>query len=276
MQTPDELKSVLEPLGLERGTYTELYLSEAIFGWNELGPDIAACKRGLEIGAGPGLLAYMAARRTSADIRAVEPISEGFEGGSAILSRVSECAPANLEIIYCNLEDLPISERYDLIWSVNVLEHLPDWRAALLKIHALLAQGGTAILLFPNYDIPYEPHFRLPLIGGAQWTRKLFSTRIETHEAKNSAAGLWNSLNFVRASDVLRFAQSEGLIVRLDHSITVRMFERLADDGALSQRHRTLQASAAAVRFARLHRLWARLPSRLQPYLKLTLSRRVT
>ena len=50
------------------------------------------------------------------------------------------------------------SEKYDLIYSVEVLEHLPDHRAAIDRLADMLAPGGTLVLHTP---CPYQKrHWR--------------------------------------------------------------------------------------------------------------------
>lgn len=246
-----------------------VFAAEAEFGWDEIRGAMNDCNRGLEIGAGSGFLAYLAACNTSARITAIEPLADGFGGAESMLEQVRQAAPDNLTIDRSTLEEFAAAEPFDLIWSVNVFEHLPDWQAALLRIRDLLAPGGRAVLLFPNYDFPYEPHFRLPLIGGRKLTRRLFARRIERYEAENNAAGLWASLNFVKAGELMRFARANGLDLAIDTSITVRMFERLKRDRQLQARQAWLAGAASACRVLNLHRAWAALPAVMQPYLRM-------
>jgi len=249
----------------------DLYCSEAAFGWREVGTDILSCRRGLEIGAGAGLLSYLAAQQTTATIDAIEPIADGFGSAEAILEAVEKSTPENLHFHRCRLEDFNAPANFDLIWSVNVFEHLPDWRSALLKTRDLLTADGKAILLFPNYNIPYEPHFRIPLIGGRAFARNSFSRYIDRCETEKGGQGLWDSLNFIKASEILRFAKENNLNISTDTSITVRMFERLNDDDQLKARQGILSLPATLFRLLKLHHLWAALPNVTQPYLRVIL-----
>jgi SAM-dependent methyltransferase len=252
--------------------YFELLKAEALFGVSELEAYWHETAHCLEIGAGPGLLALLAAEYGVAHVDSVEPIAAGFSISEPILKEVMASGLPNLSVHRNGIEDFRPAMQYDIIWAVNVFEHLPDWRGALLKTRSMLAPGGKAILLFPNYDIPYEPHFKLPLIGGRSFARRVLGAQIERQEADYGESGLWDSLNFIKASELIRFAWKEGIHLSIDKTITVRMFERLRDDAELKARQGILSLPAALFRFLRLHRLWASLPAITQPYLRVVIS----
>lgn len=271
MQKPLDIDAQLASFRAANPDMFNLYSSEAIFGWREVGEDILNCRRGLEIGAGAGLLSYLAAQQSGGVIEGIEPVAEGFGSAEAILESVEQIAPDNLRLHRCRLDDFNASTKFDLIWSVNVFEHLPDWRSALLKTRDLLSADGKAILLFPNYDIPYEPHFRLPLIGGRHVARRTFARCIDRYETAVGGHGLWDSLNFIKASDLRQFAREKNLNIEIDKSITVRMFERLNEDDQLKARQGIWSLPATLFRLLRLHHLWAALPNVTQPYLRVIL-----
>lgn len=58
-------------------------------------------------------------------------------------------------------EDL---ERYDIVCLRHVLEHLPDSKLAMRKLHALLKPGGHALLEMPNIDA-FDKRFKRLLAG---------------------------------------------------------------------------------------------------------------
>ncbi len=248
--------------------------AEADFGFLEIRANIPQSGTCLEIGAGPGLLAARLARQSPyLRVSALEPVADGFGFVGGVLDRVEQAGIKNLAIIRQSLETFKTEAGFDFIWSVNVFEHLTDWRAGFLKTWAMLNPGGQAVLLFPNYDIPYEPHFRIPLVGGPSVSRKLFSKRIGAHEADYGEEGLWDSLNFVGAGDLLKWSRNEGLTLEIDRSITIRMFDRMRGDASFRQRQGVLAMPVAVFRKMALHRLWARLPASLQPYLRVVLTK---
>ena len=50
------------------------------------------------------------------------------------------------------------------IFCVNVFEHVDDWRHFLDWASKNLNENGQFIVLCPNYGIPYESHFKIPII----------------------------------------------------------------------------------------------------------------
>jgi len=243
----------------------EIARSEALFGWREISPLVRSDMDCLEIGAGAGLLAALVARRV-ASVVAVEPVADGFVEGGEILTRVEAARPDRLEFSRTTFEMYPADKTFDLIWSVNVFEHLSDWQAALEKAYSQLKPGGQCIILCPNYSIPYEPHFSLPLFVGPKLTRQLFRRHIEAHEASRNAAGLWDSLNFIKAGQVLAFCREHSIPVSLDDDLLGRMFTRIQTESNLRRRHGLLRQLIGFASRIRLTNLVCALPPTWHPY----------
>ena len=68
--------------------------------------------------------------------------------------------------------------KYDLIYCVNVFEHLNDWRKFLLVATEWLSKDGKIVILCPNYGFPYESHFRIPIFMNKAFTYKIFNSFI--------------------------------------------------------------------------------------------------
>jgi hypothetical protein len=75
----------------------------------------------------------------------------------------------------------------------------------------------------PNYTVPYEPHFGIPLlpIRPASTQRVLPSSITST--------GLWRSLNFVTARDVRRIAARHGATVEFERGLLADSIDRFAE-----------------------------------------------
>lgn len=60
-------------------------------------------------------------------------------------------------------DDLPFgpAERFDLICLFDVLEHVEDDKAALVRLRSLLAPGGHLVLTVPAYQFLFGAHDRL-------------------------------------------------------------------------------------------------------------------
>jgi hypothetical protein len=83
----------------------------------------------------------------------------------------------------------------------------------------------------PNYAFPYEPHFYLLLVPFVpSLTRLLLPKRI-------TRTGLWESLNFVTARQVRRWARRAGVEVRFDRGVLAEAVERFLADPVFAERH---------------------------------------
>lgn len=248
--------------------------TEAGFGRREIAGALDALPDGarvLEIGCGTGvLLADLARAWPGLSFQGVEPIGSGFSPFAAVLDRI-EAAHPGLEIHRGRIEDMTAdAERppFDLIFSVNVFEHLDDWRCGLDAAMALLAPGARHIVLCPNYALPYESHFNMPLIGGARFSRWLFARRIARIEAENDAHGLWQSLNFITSGQLARHCRARGYAVRFDRGIMRRMLARLHDDADFAARQGGAGRLARILEAAGIARIFAALPPGAAPYMR--------
>ncbi len=227
--------------------YFKLCDEEAAFGFSEIAGLIAQRSPSgltcLEIGSGPGLLlARLRMRFPACRFEGIEPVGSGFAKTEAPLAIIA--AGANLKIHRCGYEDFRTDAIYDLIFSINVFEHVASWQHYLTRTHELLAPGGVSVMFCPNYAFPWEPHFRIPIVANKALTYRVLGNVIETYERKNDYQGLWASLNFVKKRDVIRFAQATGLALHSDEAIMGRMFERLFTDPEFANRQRALAGVA--------------------------------
>lgn len=223
--------------------YFTLSDEEADFGFGEIARLVAV--RGgvglkcLEIGSGPGLLlGRLQARFPQCSFEGIEPVGSGFAKTEAPLAEIT--ARTNIAVHRCGYEDFDPRTQYDLIFSINVFEHVGSWRDYLTRTHGWLSPGGASVMLCPNYSFPWEPHFRIPIVGGKRLTYRLFARRIEAYEHREHYEGLWASLNFVKKREVLAFARGARLSVASDDSVMRRMIERLFKDPAFAKRQRAL------------------------------------
>jgi glycosyltransferase involved in cell wall biosynthesis/phospholipid N-methyltransferase len=104
-------------------------------------------QRVLEIGGGPGNITQRLIPRREYMVSDINPLY------LQALATLREDRPY-LKVSYCDVQDpasFPRSEQgYDTIICLNVIEHVPDDRAALGNIREALAAGGRAVVLVPQ------------------------------------------------------------------------------------------------------------------------------
>jgi SAM-dependent methyltransferase len=164
------------------------------------------------------------------DVTPLEPCANGFDFFAKILAALVE---KNLSppVLGIKAEELLLETHggFDLIYSVNVLEHIPDLEEAMAGMARVLIVGGHMLHTCPNYTIPYEPHFALPLIPFTpRATRCLLRKRITDTE-------LWRSLNFVTAVRIRRIAAANGCAVAFRRNIMTSL-TRLDWDAEFAKR----------------------------------------
>jgi 2-polyprenyl-3-methyl-5-hydroxy-6-metoxy-1,4-benzoquinol methylase len=191
--------------------------------------------RVLEVGAGLCLLSLFL-RAQGHEVVALEPVGMGFDFFSAATCEILDNAK------FCRLERLAIPAEalvreshgeFDLIFSVHVLEHMADLDAAFAGMARVLSPQGAMIHLFPNYTVPYEPHFGIPLVPFfPRATAVLYRRQI------SAAEDLWRSLNFITIRRFARLSRQHELSVEFRHGVLYDFLRRFADDPIFAARHR--------------------------------------
>lgn len=155
--------------------------------------------RVLEVGAGYGLASICLAMM-GFEVVALEPGGIGFEENRLASIAFAESCEVLLSHISESVEtfDFSQTEKFRLIVSNNVLEHIPDVDRALLNLNQALSTDGVMVHSCANYSFPFEPHFGIPLLPFfPRYTSKMLPQSIV-------ASGLWKSLNFIKYSQVKR------------------------------------------------------------------------
>jgi len=207
--------------------------------------------RVLEVGAGMGAVSACLAH-LGMEVLAIEPGGPGFEDLLLLQAAVDTALSAfprpagSRTVLNIGVEDLDpdVHGRFDVVFSANVLEHVEDPVLALGRMQAVVADGGVQTHVCPNYSFPYEPHFFVPLLPFKPSATRWLLPRSTTD------TGLWESLNFVTARQVRRWASQAGLRIRFDRGVLAEALERFSNDPVFAERHGRL---GAGVRI--LHRL---------------------
>jgi len=197
--------------------------------------------RMLEVGAGLCLFSLFL-KREGFRITALEPALGGYGAFAALRDAIlARYADTELEVWPCAVDILnqQTHGRFDLIFSSNVLEHIPAWEKALDAMLGVLADDGVMVHGCPNYSVPYEPHYGvLVLRRFPGWSRRLFLPR-------NADPAIWGSLNFICHRDIRRFARRRNLRVAFRRGMLDRALQRLRTDPHFRNRHRGVAGIAA-------------------------------
>jgi len=184
-----------------------------------------------EIGGGIGLVnAWL--QVSGYEIISIEPSDGGhdnyYEIGAYIIKNLNldknRWKPLKAEQIN------PLGEKYDLVFSNNVLEHINDVDAAFKKMGSCLNNSGVMRHCCPNYAIPYEPHYGIPLLPFMEKYTTFLMPNIRNEE-------LWRSINFISAKEVRRICKKHSYVIDFDRETTYKSISRLFYDEKFAERH---------------------------------------
>lgn len=194
--------------------------------------ELSPSKRILEVGAGIGLLSHFL-YRCGYDIVALEPGASGF-GDSARIGSALQAYIGGPSLRMLDREASGLSPDrdgyFDVIFSVNVLEHIPDLERNLAAMVGVLAPGGVMLHSCPNYNVPYEPHYAMPLIPALPKAAAWIRPRLRQEE-------LWRSLNFITTGRIRKICRHLGLNVRFREGVLYETLMRIETDPEFSARH---------------------------------------
>ncbi|MEW9922320.1 class I SAM-dependent methyltransferase [Marimonas sp. MJW-29] len=267
-------EDVLQDLATFDFPLKDIWISAARFHHQNLAQDIRGLPDGarvLEIGCGAAILMTMLSKENpNIQLEGIEPLADGFD---KIATPLEHFQKRGADVIRTTYEDFEPSERYDLVYLVNVLEHLRDWRHFLATLPRFLKPGGRCLVLCPNYDFPFEPHFNLPVIASKSTLARIFRRRIAYVENTYGVHGLWDSLNFVRLSEIKRHLLETPFQLNVRHEVSDRMIERFSYDRVYKHYFPLIGAFGAILRVAGVTRLLRhRRLENLQPYMFLELT----
>jgi SAM-dependent methyltransferase len=155
-------------------------------------------RRVLDAGAGIGTFTALAAE--GREVVAVEPDPEQLP-----LLRERFDGRPDVEVVAGTIDD--VDGAFDSILCLNVLEHIRDDRGALGRFHALLAPGGTLLLLVPAH----------PALWGG-------NDRVVQHERRYTKAVLRRRLEEVGLTVAdLRYVNPVGAV---GWFVSIRLFGR--------------------------------------------------
>jgi len=187
----------------------------------------------LEVGAGLCLTSLFL-RSEGYRMTALEPALGGF----GIFEKLKRAILEHYQVLELPVIHEPAQQldarkhgQFDLIFSNNVIEHIPDWRTALMAMASVLDAAGVMVHACPNYSIPYEPHYGVPVLRHfPRLSRRLFLPASSDPE-------IWESLNFISSRDVRTYCRKRGLRCCFEKALLYRALQRLNSDPLFKERH---------------------------------------
>ena len=122
---------------------------------------------------------------------------------------------------------------------------------------SVLADGGQMVHSHPNYSVPYEPHFSVPLVPfRPALTARILADRI-------AESDVWRSLNWVTANQVRRWCSTNNLEIEFARGVLADALERVGSDPLFGQRHKgAVQHVATFLSRVGMTRALGHLPAR--------------
>lgn len=131
--------------------------------------EICDGQRILELGCGWGSLTlWMAQHYPNARITAV---SNSHSQRTWILAEADRLGLANVEVMTADMNHFTTAQRFDRVVSVEMFEHMRNWRKLFARVHAWLLPGGRFFMhVFCHRSTPYA----FSDAGPADWMGRHF------------------------------------------------------------------------------------------------------
>jgi len=210
----------------------DFVLTDVLFAFNEIYPLINSNKvnKILEVGCGTGiLLKELSDLFPDKKFVGIDPHESGFHNYENLSKKINNDS-SNIIINHQNLDKINLNDKFDLIFSFNVFEHIKDQNQYLINTQNYLSDFGKNLVFCPNYDFPYEPHFFIPIIFNKKITFFIFKNKINQHEILTGEKGLWEGLNLNGKKKIEKFLKQNNFLFKYDETIKDRFFDRIEND----------------------------------------------
>ena len=218
-----------------RAKWLNTYIEEAEFFEKVLDSDVSRLPNGshlVEIGSGIGLLSLNLASRGFV-VTAFEPQASGFNEMHQMRDLVTNNWKGPLPKI--NFSDVSVDKSTkldlpaDFLYAINVIEHVPDYEELIRNALEHATPQGVFRIICPNYSIPYEPHFVIPVIVSKTLTFRIFKRKIEQSEILKSKE-FWQDLSWPTQRKLKQFLKSKNLKFEFSRDATNFYINRALSD----------------------------------------------
>jgi 2-polyprenyl-3-methyl-5-hydroxy-6-metoxy-1,4-benzoquinol methylase len=230
----------------------------------------------LEVGGGILALAVQLASE-GFSVTTVEPVGDGF--GEIpfmmdVFTQIANTESLKFNLIPAPIEDCEFDHKFDLIFSINVMEHLQNPCSVLIQLVEVLDTEGKYRFFCPNYDFPYEPHF-----GKWLYSRKNNAFYLQKNRARSlmianqETLGLYQSLNFLTLRKLKKCSTQSRIRIKSNCDAFYNILERVIYDQKLSKRHGRLAFFVRVLHTLKLHYFAKLIPTNYQPIMDIEASK---
>jgi 2-polyprenyl-3-methyl-5-hydroxy-6-metoxy-1,4-benzoquinol methylase len=222
----------------------------------------------LEVGGGILALTVQLASE-GFEVTTVEPVGKGFTNIGYLINmylRIAEQENIRFNFIESPIEKSQFQNKFDFIFSINVMEHLKDPFSVVIHLMKYLNKFGKIRFFCPNYDFPYEPHFQRWL-----FTRRNEAFYLPISRAKSKLidasewANVYCSLNFLTLSKLDKFFSAANIQYEYNKNTLRDLLQRAVDDAELQNRHKMITYGLKLVVKFRMIGLINLLPKKFWP-----------
>ena len=237
-----KLESLLSTMPISESLKIKTYIGEADFYFSILKPDFQAIKKGstvVEIGSGTGLLSmYLAS--LGHKIYSFEPQSSGFTDMLKMKELIQTCWENEIPDVkfindYYSETYLLENEKVEYFLAINVIEHIPDYANLIHSVKEKMNRDSIFRIICPNYLIPYEPHFDIPIFFNKKSTLKLLRGKVLSSNIPNPLE-FWEDLSWPTPSKLKRAIKNSEMSSAFSRQTTKSYLERPFTDNSFKER----------------------------------------
>ena len=223
-----------------------------------LEPYFSKDKKYLEIGGGVGLT-YAYLRHLGYQIISIEPGGLGFANRYSSGWRLLDIFGIDKDgWISMGAEQLPeLNQKFDVIFSNFVLEHVNELDLSFKGMVTVLNPNGVMVHRCPNYLIPFEPHYNIPLVPLFPQLTTWFRPSLKHDE-------LWIGLKFLNYFTIRAFFSGQGMKARFEKNQYYWAFSQVLNAPSFAARKKMFVLPAKILKYTGLLYLLKLLPAFLQ------------
>jgi SAM-dependent methyltransferase len=241
-----KLETLLSAMPISESLKIRTYIGEADFYFSLLKPDLHSIKKGsavVEIGSGTGLLSMYIAS-LGYKVYSFEPQSSGFKDMLKIKELLKECWESDFPVVhfindYYSESYFKENEVIDYFLAVNVIEHIPNYGELIQNVKKKMNSNSIFRIICPNYLIPYEPHFDIPIFFNKKSTFFLLRNKILNSDLSDPLE-FWDDLSWPTPPKVKAAVIDSGVFVAFSRQATKSYLERPVMDDSFKQRKNKL------------------------------------